>query len=80
MDEKLIDFHLAQYSLCHHQIRNLQNYMHRMIVKHLDWKWNGLFKGIKDEKIREAYFVHFFLKDKLPNRGENVEELMKMVR
>jgi len=52
----------------------------KMIVKHLDWKWNGLFKGIKDEKIREAYFVHFFLKDKLPNRGENVEELMKMVR
>jgi hypothetical protein len=52
----------------------------KMIVKHLDWKWNGLFKGIKDDKIKEAYFVHFFLKDKLPNRGENVEELMKMVR
>lgn len=52
----------------------------KMIVKHLDWKWNGLFKGIKDDRVKEAYFVHFFLKDKLPNRGENVEELMKMVR
>lgn len=51
----------------------------KMNVQHLDWRWNGLFKGIKDDKIREAYFVHFFLKDKLPNRGENVEELMKYV-
>jgi len=51
----------------------------KMNAKHLDWKWNALFKGIKDDKIKEAYFVHFFLKDKLPNRGENVEELMKYV-
>lgn len=51
----------------------------KMNVKHLDWKWNGLFKGIKDDKVKEAYFVHFFLKDKLPNRGENVKELMSMV-
>ena len=51
----------------------------KMNVKHLDWKWNALFKGVKDECIKDAYFVHFFLKDKLPNRGENVEELMKHV-
>ena len=51
----------------------------KMNVKHLDWKWNGLFKGIKDDKVKEAHFVHFFLKDKLPNRGENVKELMKYV-
>ena len=51
----------------------------QMNVKHLDWQWNGLFKGIKDDKVKEAHFVHFFLKDKLPNRGENIEELMKHV-
>lgn len=51
----------------------------QMNVKQLDWKWNGLFKGIKDDKVKEAHFVHFFLKDKLPNRGENIEELMKHV-
>lgn len=51
----------------------------KMNVKHLDWRWNALFKGVKDEHIKDAHFVHFFLKDKLPNRGENVEELMKYV-
>jgi len=51
----------------------------QMSVKHLDWKWNGLFKGIQDDKVKEAYFVHFFLKDKLPNRGEDVKALMKEV-
>ena len=49
----------------------------RIKTKNLDWKWNALFTAVKDPK--EAYFVHFFLKDKLPNRGENVEELMKHV-
>lgn len=48
-------------------------------TQHMDWKWNGLYKGIRDDKVKEAYFVHFFLKDKLPARGENVEQLMKDV-
>lgn len=52
----------------------------KMSVKNLDFKWNGLYTGIETSKIKECYFVHFFLKDKLPNRGENVEELMKHVR
>ena len=51
----------------------------KMTVKNLDWKWNALYTAIDNSKIKEAYFIHFFLKDKLPNRGENVEELMKMV-
>tara|TARA_B100001094_G_scaffold131313_1_gene127105 strand:- start:6905 stop:7696 length:792 start_codon:yes stop_codon:yes gene_type:complete len=51
----------------------------KMSIKHLNWKWNGLFHGIQDDKAKQAHFVHFFLKDKLPNRGENVEELMKHV-
>lgn len=49
----------------------------KMNIQHLDWKWNALYSAV--DNIREAYFVHFFLKDKLPNRGENVEELMKDV-
>ena len=49
----------------------------KMAIKHLDWKWNGLFTA--NTKIKECHFVHFFLKDKLPNRGENVEELRKVV-
>jgi len=49
----------------------------KMAIKHLDWKWNGLFTA--NTRIKECHFVHFFLKDKLPNRGENVEELRKVV-
>ena len=37
----------------------------KMNVKHMDWKWNGLFTA--NEKVRDCHFVHFFLKDKLPN-------------
>ena len=48
--------------------------------KHLDYKWNALFTGIEMDMIKDAYFVHFFLKDKLPGRGENVEQLMEMVQ
>ena len=51
----------------------------KMTIQNLNWKWNALFTAIDNSKIKEAYFVHFFLKDKLPNRGENVSELMKHV-
>ena len=51
----------------------------KMKVNNLHWKWNGLFTGIRMDKIKDCNFIHFFLKDKLPNRGENVEELMKYV-
>jgi hypothetical protein len=50
-----------------------------MNLTYLDWKWNALYTAIPQDKIREAYFVHFFLKDKLPGGGENVEQLMKDV-
>ena len=46
-------------------------------VKDMSWTWNALYKGVKDEHIPKANFVHFFLKDKLPDNGENVEALMK---
>ena len=47
--------------------------------QHLDWRWNGLYKGIKDDKIKEAHFIHFFLRDKLPNRGENISEILSNI-
>lgn len=45
----------------------------------LSWRWNALYTAVHSEYIKDASFVHFFLKDKLPNRGENVEELMKAI-
>lgn len=50
----------------------------KMNIKNMDWKWNGLFTA--NTKIRECHFVHFFLKDKLPEQGENVEKLMEAVK
>lgn len=44
--------------------------------KKMDWKWNGLYTALQKGKVEEAYFVHFFLKDKLPKSGEDVEKLM----
>ena len=51
----------------------------KMKVKNLPFKWNGLFTGIEMDKIKECHFVHFFLKDKLPTKGENIEELLAQI-
>lgn len=51
----------------------------RMNLQRMDYKWNALYSAVDNDSIRKASFVHFFLKDKLPNRGENVEELMQNV-
>ena len=45
----------------------------------MDWKWNGLYSALQKGKIEECHFVHFFLKDKLPNKGEDVDELMRQI-
>ncbi len=50
----------------------------KMKIQRMDWRWNGLYTA--NTKINECHFVHFFLKDKLPNKGENVEQLMKDVK
>jgi len=52
---------------------------YKISEKNMNWRWNALYKGATDDKIRNAYFVHFFLKQKLPNKGENVTELIKHV-
>ena len=49
----------------------------KMNVHKMDWKWNGLYTA--NTKIKECHFVHFFLKDKLPKGGENIEELIKQI-
>jgi hypothetical protein len=50
----------------------------KMKIKNMDWKWNGLFTA--NTKIEQCHFVHFFLKDKLPEQGENVVKLMEAVQ
>jgi hypothetical protein len=46
-------------------------------TQHMSSTWNGLY-GVNTE-IEKCHFVHFFLKDLLPEQGENVEELMKKI-
>jgi len=49
----------------------------KMNIQRMHWKWNGLYTA--NRKIKHCHFVHFFLKDKLPNRGENVADLMSAI-
>jgi hypothetical protein len=47
-------------------------------VKHMDWKWNALYRAVKDDKIKEAHFVHFFLKQQIkPGSGEDISVVKK---
>lgn len=46
-------------------------------IQHLSPVWNGLFSV--NTKINDCNFVHFFLKDKLPGRGERIDELMMRI-
>lgn len=57
--------------------QTLLNYFlkkYKVPVQHLSDKWNGLYTA--HNAIEECHFVHFFLKDKLPQAGENIEELL----
>ncbi len=51
----------------------------QMNTKFLDWKWNALYTAVHDYKLKEAHFVHFFLKDLLPNKGNEIERLLKLI-
>jgi hypothetical protein len=48
-------------------------------VQKLDWKWNSLYTAIPKDREKETYFLHFFLKDHLPEKGENVEKLIEEI-
>lgn len=50
-----------------------------MKIKALDWKWNALFKGVKDDTLQESYFVHFFLSNNLPRKGAEIPEIVKNI-
>lgn len=52
----------------------------KMNIKRMDWKWNTLFKGVEDKYLKQGYFIHFFLKDHLPNRGEDINMLLKEIQ
>jgi len=49
----------------------------KMVTKDLSWKWNVLFKGVKDEALTKAYFIHFFLAANMPKKGEEIPEIIK---
>ena len=51
-----------------------------MNVKHLDWKYNSLFKAVDPHITKQSHFIHFFMKDLLPKKGENIEELIKLIQ
>lgn len=59
--------------------QTLLNYWVRksgMKRKNLSWKWNTLFKGVKDEVLPESYFLHFFLSSRLPNGGAGIPDIV----
>lgn len=51
----------------------------RIPHKNLNWKYNGLYGSLYGDKIKDCEFIHFYLKDKLPMNGENVEALMREI-
>lgn len=51
----------------------------RLVVDHLDWRFNALFSALEAGKIAEAHFVHFFMRHKLPQNGECIDELMEAI-
>lgn len=63
--------------------QTLLNYWVRksgMPHKHIDWKWNALFKGIQDNKLPEAHFIHFFLANNLPQKGKEIPNIIKNLK
>ncbi len=48
-------------------------------TKQLSWKWNVLYTAVEDKYLRDAHFIHFFLKDHLPEKGEDVNRLKQAI-
>lgn len=48
-----------------------------MEAKCLDWKWNALYNGVRDNVIKDAYFIHFFLSAKLRNGGAEIPKIVE---
>jgi len=48
-------------------------------VQKLDWRWNALYTALEGDKHKESHFLHFFLRDLLPEKGENIQKLLKEI-
>jgi hypothetical protein len=48
-------------------------------VQILDWRWNALYTALEGDKHKESHFFHFFLRDLLPEKGENIQELLEEI-
>jgi hypothetical protein len=44
-------------------------------TKNLDWRWNALYRGIEDQYLDQAYFIHFFLADHIP-KDRTIEQIV----
>lgn len=49
----------------------------KMPVQNLHWKWNALYKAVKDKELPQAFFVHFFLSDNLPQGGKEIPKIIE---
>lgn len=48
----------------------------KMNIQRMHWKWNTLYGAVNAPSLKDSQFIHFFLRDHLPLKGENVEELL----
>jgi hypothetical protein len=46
-------------------------------VQPLNWRWNALYGALEPGSVEHAHFVHFFLRQWLPDKGENIAELVE---
>lgn len=52
----------------------------RINIQEMSWKWNALYTAVLPEKLKDAYFIHFFLKDHLPGKGEDLSLLAEAIK
>jgi hypothetical protein len=48
---------------------------YKIKTKNLDWRWNALYRGIEDQYLSQAYFIHFFLADHIP-KDRSIEQIV----
>lgn len=51
----------------------------KMKTQDLDWKWNALVKAVRDDALSQAYFLHFFLSAKYPQKGNEIPQIVKNI-
>lgn len=38
-------------------------------TQNLDWRWNALYRGVEDQYLKQAHFIHFFLAVHIQDRN-----------